>query len=473
MNRSYVTDTSYPDTFFRELSPVWLNYVAVLGGVPPRDLERPFTYLELGSGFGHSTIVNAGALPRGEFHACDFNPAHIEGARRQAAAFGIGNVEFHELSFAQLLEIDLPQFDFIVLHGVYSWVSAQARQEIRHIIQRKLKTGGLVYISYNCMPGWAVEVPLRRLLVELADQLEGDSLSRTEQALGALKQLSESRLRYFSTYPDTLAAIESYKRGPSEYLAHEFLNESWEPFYSIDVAEEMRDIGLRYVGSATLADNHPALVIDDEAARAIARLPTERQRQLASDFAAHRRFRRDVFVRAPVELSPAQMAANFNNVIIGWPNHAGNLSTRVRVPRGELHFQEDFIREVHAILSQGSMTIASVLAALSAERRNAAEIARNLTFLIAAGTLTPFAKTYRHEGSIHGRRLTTDTAERVLRYIIDHQVQRAVPSEILGNGWPIRPIEAEALAGWLEQGIEPPESLKDLLPRMARLGLLV
>lgn len=48
----YVTDITYPETFFRELSPVWLNYVAALGQVPPPDLGRPFTYLELGCGRG-------------------------------------------------------------------------------------------------------------------------------------------------------------------------------------------------------------------------------------------------------------------------------------------------------------------------------------------------------------------------------------------------------------------------------------
>src|SRR5262249_13579294 len=73
LSNGYVTDSGYADTFFRELSPVWLNYVARLNGTPPRDLDAAFAYLELGCGLGSSAIVNAGAFPHGEFHACDIN----------------------------------------------------------------------------------------------------------------------------------------------------------------------------------------------------------------------------------------------------------------------------------------------------------------------------------------------------------------------------------------------------------------
>src|SRR5262245_34461844 len=125
-SQGYITDAGYADTFFRELSPVWLNYVAVLTGVRPRIVTNPFTYLELGCGFGTSAIVNAGAFPIGQFHACDINAAHIEHAERHAAALEIDNIHFHRASFDQLGGLNLPAFDYIVLHGVYSWVGSAA-----------------------------------------------------------------------------------------------------------------------------------------------------------------------------------------------------------------------------------------------------------------------------------------------------------------------------------------------------------
>src|ERR671928_430334 len=110
-SQGYVTDTTYVDKFFRELSPAWINYAAAINGVAPRPLDRPFTYLELGCGFGTSALVNAASYPGGEFHACDFNPAHVEGGSRRAEAFRVGNIRFHEASFHELLGRDLPAFD--------------------------------------------------------------------------------------------------------------------------------------------------------------------------------------------------------------------------------------------------------------------------------------------------------------------------------------------------------------------------
>ncbi len=103
--------------------------------------------------------MNAGAFPRGEFHACDFNPEHVEGGapvRERAGARRTS--QFHEASFERLLDEDLPPFDFIVLHGVYSWVGADARAAIRRIIQEKLASGGLVYVELQLHAGMGERV---------------------------------------------------------------------------------------------------------------------------------------------------------------------------------------------------------------------------------------------------------------------------------------------------------------------------
>src|SRR5882672_9372717 len=134
-SHGYVTDAPYADRFHRELSPAWLDYVAALRGARPRRLDQSFCYLELGCGFGTSSVVHAGAFPHAEFHACDFNAAHIEGGRRLAEALGIGNVHLHEAPFAALPLHELPDFDFIVLHGVYSWVTPEVRATVRRILE--------------------------------------------------------------------------------------------------------------------------------------------------------------------------------------------------------------------------------------------------------------------------------------------------------------------------------------------------
>jgi predicted O-methyltransferase YrrM len=497
-SQGYVVDAEYADTFFRELSPAWLNYVAASNGSRPCVVEEPFTYLELGCGFGQSVIVNAAAFPRGEFHGCDYNPAHIERARRYAAALAVSNVEFHEASFEQLLERDLPPFDFIVLHGVYSWVNADVRRTSRRLLVAGLKPGGLVYVSYNCMPGWAGEAPLRKLLVELAATAEGSAAERAQHAVGILRAMNPDKLRYFGANPAAFTALDAYAKASPSYLAHEFLNQAWEPFYSIDVGEEMASIGLSYVGSATLADNYQALLADDGAAAAAAKLATQRQRQLAIDFAVDRRFRRDVFVRAQAPLDAAEIAAVFRNAVIGCLDSPQRIGNTAKVPRGEIRFRDDFVAELQSLFAKGSTTIGAAVAALHGDGRNAVEIARNLTYLVAAGTLLPFARV--HDGGATGTavRSANATVARVLAAMVEQGVRRAVPSEVFGNGVEIEPIEALAVTEFLA-GANRPEALaarlrtaaddlpngdrsardaarraiEDVVPRLVRLGVLV
>jgi SAM-dependent methyltransferase len=183
---AYVLDTPYADTFFRELSPAWLNYVAAVNGVPPRPVEGAFTYLELGCGFGSSAVINAAAFPGADVHACDFNPAHIARGRHYADTLGVRNITFHQDAFDALGARELPASDFIALHGVYSWVDADARAAVRRLIDRLLKPGGLVYVSYNALPGWSHELPLRKLLVELASTAPGTTGAQSEAAAATL-----------------------------------------------------------------------------------------------------------------------------------------------------------------------------------------------------------------------------------------------------------------------------------------------
>ncbi len=478
------TDSIYPDTYFRELSPAWLDYVAALSSVRAANLRNRFSYLELGCGRGHSAIVHAGAFPQAEFHACDLNPAHIEAAERRAAALGIHNIRFHEASFEDLLLQPLPAFDFIVLHGVYGWVSAPDREAIRALIRRRLSATGLVYVSYNCLPGWASEVPVRRLLLELAPISSGDSLQQTREALRSLERLSDSRLRYLDAHPGAAAALRSCAGSPVEYVAHEFMTEAWEAFYCIDVADQMAEAGLRYAGSATLTDNHVGLLVDDSAAASIAGLTTERQRRLALDFACNPHFRRDIFFRPSGPSAPCNPRPRIDDAIIGAIDDPERIGTAVKVPRGALHFQVDFIEAIRSLMAGGSRTIGDAAESLSGAGRRDAPIVRNLLYLVAAGSLTPFARILRcaHSLGRHVRWADLQPANVTVARTLAHAVARGgvcvIPSEVLGGGVRIELAEAVALTESLgrdsERGAPGARdgSLDALALRLLRLGIL-
>lgn len=462
----YLSDVTFPDRFHRELSPTWLNYASVLGGARPKELGRPFRYLDLGCGFAHSTVINAAAFPHAEFHACDFNPAHIEAAARRASRLGIGNVAFHEASFDALLDRDLPPFDFIVMHGIYSWVDAGVRRVIRQLLSRRLADAGLVYLSYNCQPGWAAEAPLRKLMLELAQAADGGIEARTGSAIAGMRKLGTPSLRYFRDNPAAAEALAALANDPLDYLAHEFLNGTWKIHYSVDVVDEMAEAGLAYAGSATLADNHPMLLIDRQAADAIAALPNARLRHLAEDFAVNRRFRRDVFVRgARASTAPAEALRHLDEIAIGCTTEIDRIDTRVTIPRGAISFQPDFIADLRALLRHGAMRIGEIVAHLGAARRNSREIRQNLLFLVASGTLTPFAQPGGPTDT-GARRAASPAAAAALAGSVDDAAPAFVPSELLGNGLAVSPDEAAQALRWIAGEAMPrPE-------RLARVGVL-
>jgi SAM-dependent methyltransferase len=481
----YVTDTPYADTFFRELSPAWLRYAAAVNGVAAPAIEGAFTYLELGCGFGSSTVINAAAYPLATFHACDFNPAHIDGGRQYARTLGVDNLTFHEDAFSALVDRDLPAFDFIVLHGVYSWVDADARAAVRALIDRRLKPGGLVYVSYNALPGWSHELPLRKLLVELAATETGTTGTQGMAAAATLAELRKADWRYFTANPAALGAVDAYLRGDGEYLAHEFMNAAWEPFYAVDVADDFAAIGLTFAGSATLVDNHAPLVLEAKAAEAIGALATDRQRQLATDFARNQRFRRDVFVKAdessrrsgtalkgqPWEKGRSETASPLASAPIGCATDVDDIGLSVRVPRGEIRFREAFIRDVRARLAQGSWRFGSLVASLADSGQDAAGIARNLMFLVAGGALAPFAVACPVPVAAPVR-LADPRVSAALTDIVARNTRRAVPSTMHGNGVLVDPADARALLDWTDGGSRSTAAVARLLPTFARLGLV-
>lgn len=444
VSAGYVMDTSYADTFFRELSPAWLNYVAALNGASPRDLKQPFTYLELGCGLGTSSVVHAAANPAGEFHACDFNAQHIENGRRLATLYGADNVVFHESSFEELSNQPLA-CDFIVLHGAYSWVGARARAAILDILRDKLKPGGLVYLSYNCYPGWTVEVPLRKLLVELASSAPaGSTARRIEHALARAKELTA--LRYFKANPGAGAALQAYARGSLNYLAHEFFNDTWEPFYSVDVAAELGGLGLDLLGSATLVDNHPELCLEQGALDLLAKLESPRVRALAADFATNQRFRRDVFIAGQVARRPAEIAGHLAATPLATLHDPRALPRTIKVPRGEIRFQEAFVRELAAAVSGGVKTLGQLSAELARGAHPASEVVRNLVFMTAAGALVPAAEPYVPAAKPAAALRFAPELARVLAHATEQWVSCALASRVLGHGFIVAPGEALALS---------------------------
>jgi SAM-dependent methyltransferase len=233
----YVSGIDYIFGYYRELNPSLLRLACLSAGIAPPSGER-FTYLELGFGQGLSINIHAAAHD-GDFWGTDFNPTQAANARALAAASGSNAILLND-SFAELAaRPDLPEFDVIALHGIWSWISAEDRQIIIDVIRRKLKVGGIVYISYNSLPGSAPLMPLRHLMMlhaELAGSETAGIIGNIDGALAFAQQVADAGAIYFQANTAAAERLKGIAGKDRHYLAHEYFNLHWDAMAFSDVA---------------------------------------------------------------------------------------------------------------------------------------------------------------------------------------------------------------------------------------------
>jgi hypothetical protein len=386
----YVTDIPYTYGVYRELIPSLLSFAALAAGFAAPDPGAPLSYCELGCGQGYSANLIAAGNPHITIHATDFNPAHILGARRLAEAAGRDNIHFHDASFADFAaDESLPDFDIIALHGVYSWISAENRRHIVDFIRRRLKVGGLVYVSYNAMPAYAGIMPLRRLLADRAAAGYGSTPARIEQALAYARQLTDVDAAFFrpgTAVPETLKRIQD---GNRDYIAHEYFNRDWTAFYHADVAAELAEAKLSYVGPADVMSGVDAVNLTAGQRALLASLSTVTERETLRDYIVNQVFRRDIFVKGAVPLTQAEAREKWLATRFVLTNGRADVPMTVKGVLGEAELQPEVYLPLLDALAGGPRTVAQLyedprIAGLGWER-----VLQALTILVGSGQIQP------------------------------------------------------------------------------------
>lgn len=389
----YVSGIPYPRRYYRELNPASIAFAALQAGYQAPRLDRPFRYLDLGCGHGYSTTLFAALFPHGEFEGVDIDPAHIASAEQLRHAAEIGNVAFTAASFAKLLtSADAPaqDCDFIILHGVMSWVSAEVRRDIAALIARRLKPGGILYVSYNCQPGWAAKMPLRELLLEAYDRATGATVAaRLQNATMLLRGLADSGAHYIDSHPAVLSLLEMIERQEAGYLAHEFLNRHWTIFYHRDMAAEMQALGLAFLGSADAADNVPLLAVPQKPAALMAAQADPVLRETLRDMALNRQFRRDLYGRAQKPLSLADYIAAWRETSFALAIPRDACSLIVKRVFGDVALDESVFAPLLDRLAAGPAAFADLCAVASIGSWGIGDQLQAIQLLVAADFARP------------------------------------------------------------------------------------
>lgn len=338
----YTTDIAYTHGYYAEISPGHMDLALLLAGYAPPSREN-FRYLELGYGQGLSLNIHSAAT-LGECWGTDFNPAHAANAQSLAAAHGAAPTILDE-SFGELAKRDdLGQFDYIALHGIWSWISNDVRAEINHILRRHLKVGGVVYNSYNTLPGWSVALPIRHLLALHAD-LQGSEaegvLGRIDGAIKFGKKLVDVQARFFTNNPAAAGRLDGIADQNRNYVAHEYFNSYWDPSTFSDMHATMAENKLSYTVSASLLEHIDGINLTPAQLELLRPITHPVLRESVRDYIVNQQFRRDIYTRGARRLTSMEQIDALQRLRFVLTRPRADVSLKIMTGLGELSLKEE------------------------------------------------------------------------------------------------------------------------------------
>jgi methyltransferase-like protein/SAM-dependent methyltransferase len=245
-------DVPYPNLSHVQSHPDSLATLAQLLGLKPAPVDG-CRVLEIGCALGGNLLPMALGLPTSRFVGIDYSPVQIEAAQAAQAALGLENVELRCLDIMDVTP-ELGEFDYIIAHGIYSWVPEPVRDQLLEVCRQNLAPHGIAYVSYNVYPGWHMLGSLREMMLYHIRDLTVPA-ERAAQARSLLNFLAESvpttdkgRATLLNAYSAFLKQ-EMERIGPKSdaFLLHDELEEVNHPVYFHEFMAHAERHGLQFV----------------------------------------------------------------------------------------------------------------------------------------------------------------------------------------------------------------------------------
>jgi SAM-dependent methyltransferase len=385
----YVADIDYTFGYFTELNPLRLRLAFLNMGL---HFPEVGTACELGFGQGMSVNLHAAASVV-KWFGTDFNPAHTQFARQLTDVSG-SNTQLFEQAFTEFCHrTDLPDFDYIALHGVWSWISEENRAVIVDFLRRKLKVGGVVYVSYNTQPGWAAMIPMRNLLLEHADIMGSKgqgSVARFNSALQFAEKLLATSPAYTRANPHVSERLKDLSNHNDSYLVHEYFNRHWQALSFSKTAQLLSAAKLTFACSAHYLDHIDTLNLTDEQQNLLNEIPDALFRETVQDFCTNQQFRRDYWVKGAVRLTLIEQTEALRAQRVILAQSRMDVSFKVTGSLGESTLHESVYNPILDVLSDYQVkTVAQIELAVGALGVNFDQMIQVLMVLIGAGVLFP------------------------------------------------------------------------------------
>lgn len=290
----------YPGKFYPQASIDRLATLARLHGLQPAAVDGCRT-LELGCGDGGLLIPLAERFPGSRFLGVDLSARAIEAGRELIAALGLRNIE---LRVADLCSFQLERgaYDYIVSHGVLSWLPLAAREALLRLVGEGLAAQGVAYISYAALPGgYLRNVP--RDLMRFHTRALQDPAQKV-QAARAIVQFVGSALPPGSLGEALLQREMAGTEGKDHFLLHDLLADDNEPLYFVDFIAAAAEQGLQFLAES---EQGGLRLLPAPVRERLQALPDRLEREQYLDFIQLRRFRQTLLCRREQRLAPAAL----------------------------------------------------------------------------------------------------------------------------------------------------------------------
>lgn len=277
---------SYPQT-----QPPRLHTVATLFGLTPSDIHKA-KILEIGCAAGGNLLPLALLYPGAHYVGFDLSQEQITQANNNKEKLGLKNITFFQQDVTKLPQ-DLGEFDYIICHGVFSWVPDFVREGVLNVCRRHLSKNGLALISYNTLPGWSAVKSLREMM-----------LYHTKNFKNPAQQVHEAKMLLNFIHENTPASNESYRQiidrerkilnsTNDSYLFHEHLESENHQFYFHQFWEMIDNKDLAYVGDSEFASMFVGN-LSSAARNTIGKIGDIVRQEQYMDFLTNRRFRHSI-----------------------------------------------------------------------------------------------------------------------------------------------------------------------------------
>jgi methyltransferase-like protein/SAM-dependent methyltransferase len=287
----------YPSLSYSLTHPERFATVATLFGLKPAGVEK-CRYLDIGCAVGGNLIPLAYSMPESEFTGIDYAAQQIEIGREHVTELGLENIRLDQMDIMDIPE-DFGQFDYIMAHGIYSWVPENVRDRLLAVIRRHLAPNGIGYISYNCYPGWhMLDMAREMMLYRIRDISDpSERVAKAKELIDILVDSGHEDNKLFGafleSYKTTLTdKLSQWDFGGNSLMLHDELSEVNEPVYFHEFAKHAGKHGLQYLSEVDIYQVSPARYPKD-AIQAMGRMAKDNiDFEQYLDFQQNRTFRR-------------------------------------------------------------------------------------------------------------------------------------------------------------------------------------